>query len=184
MTTRRKFLIAFGAGALGLPLASLAQQTHAKIPRIGFLGSTPEAEVNRTEAFRQGLRENGWTEHQNVFIEYRWSRGETDRIPELVADLVRLRVDVILAPASTYVEPAKRATSTIPIVFANHADPVGVGHVASLSRPGGNVTGVTMLLTDVAVKELELLKEMVPGIRRVAILSNPTTPSHPVALKA
>ena len=179
---RRQFLIAAGA-LLAAPLGTDAQQP-AKVPRIGFLGGTPEAETNRTEAFKQGLREKGWTEHQNILIEYRWSRGNTDRIPELVADLVRLKVDVILAPASTYVEPARRATSTIPIVFANHADPVGVGHVASLRRPGGNITGSTMMLSDIAPKEMELLKEMLPRISRIGVLWNPTTPSHPVALKA
>ena len=183
MTSRRMLLIALAASTLASSIRSFAQQP-AKVPRIGFLGGTPEAEANRTEAFRQGLRENGWTERQNIFIEYRWSRGETDRIPELVADLVRLNVDVILAPASTYVEPARRATSTIPIVFANHADPVGVGHVASLQRPGGNITGSTMLPSDMAPKELELLKEMLPRIARVGVLWNPTTPSHPAALKA
>ena len=179
---RRQFLIAAGA-LLAAPHRADAQQP-AKVPRIGFLGSVPEAEANRTEPFMQGLRERGWIENQNIAIEYRWSEGKTDRLSELVADLVRLKVDVIVAPSSTYVVPARRATSTIPIVFAAHADPVGMGHVASLRRPGGNITGVTMLLTDMAPKELELLKELLPRIQRVGVLWNPSTPSHPAALKA
>jgi putative ABC transport system substrate-binding protein len=140
--------------------------------------------VGRIEAFKRALRENGWVESQNLIIEYRWSRGKTDRIPELVADLVGLKVDVILAPSSTYVEPAKRATSTIPIVFATHADPVGLGHIASLRHPGGNITGVTMILSEMAPKELEILKELLPRVGLVGILWNPNTPSHSIALTA
>ena len=184
MNNRRKLLVALGAGALAAPLRSFAQEQAIKVARIGFLGNNPEAEVNHTQAFKEGLRENGWIESKNIIIEYRWSRGNTDRISELVTDLVRLKVDVILAPSSTFVEPAKRVTSTTPIVFAANADPVGLGHVASLRHPGGNITGVTMVLSDMAPKELELLKEMLPGIRRVGVLWNPTTPSHSLALGA
>jgi putative ABC transport system substrate-binding protein len=108
----------------------------------------------------------------------------TDQLPELAAELVRTNVDVILALSSTYVEPARQATKTIPIVFAIHADPVGLGHVASLARPGGNITGLSMLLTELAAKELEILKEAVPHASRVGVLWNTTTPSHPRALKA
>ena len=107
-----------------------------------------------------------------------------DQLPELAAELVRMNVDVIFAPASTFVEPARQATKTIPIVFATHADPIGTGHVASLSRPGGNVTGLTMIMTDLAAKNLEILKEALPQVTRIGILWNPTTPSHIPALKS
>jgi putative ABC transport system substrate-binding protein len=184
MNNRRRLLVALSAGALAAPLRSLAQEKGGKVARIGFLGISPEADGDRAEAFKEGLREKGWIESQNIVIEYRWSRGNTDRISELVADLIRINVDVILAPSSTYVELAKRATSTIPIVFAANADPVGLGHVASLRHPGGNITGVSMVLSDMAPKELELLKEMLPGASRIGVLWNPTTPSNSIALKA
>jgi len=116
-------------------------------------------------------------------IEFRWAERE-DQLPALAADLVRMDVDVIFATSSTEVEPARQATKTIPIVFASHADPVGIGHVSSLPRPGGNITGLTMLLTDLVGKELEILKEVVPHAMRVGVLWNPTTPSHPPALQA
>ena len=170
-------------GILAAPLAAGAQQP-AKVARIGYLGTSPAGAPALTEAFRQGLRDLGWIEGQTIVIEYRWTEGKVERIPDLIADLVRIKVDLILAPSSTYVEPAKRATSTIPIVFAANADPVGLGHVASLARPGGNITGLSQLLTELSPKELELLKEAVPGVRRVAVLWNPTTPSHKPALKA
>lgn len=179
---RRRYLIA-AALVFAVPTVSFAQQLLGRVPRVGFLGDTPEPEANRTEAFREGLRERGWVEQQNILIEYRWWRGKPDHIPELVADLLRLKVDIILAPNSTAVAGTRKVTSTIPVVFANHADPVGVGHIASLHRPGGNITGSTMLLSEMAPKELELLKEMLPQSRRVGILWNPTTPSHPAALK-
>src|SRR5262249_8128037 len=120
---------------------------------------------------------------QEHFIEFRWAE-RVDRLPDLAADLVRMNVDVIFAPSSTEVEPARQATKTIPIVFATHADPVGIGHVASLPRPGGNITGLAMLLTDLAAKELEILEEAVPQATRIGVLWNPTTPSHPPAVQA
>ena len=135
------------------------------------------------EALRAGLHEAGYVDGKNVIIEFRWA-DSTDQLPALAAELVRMNVDVIFAGSSTYVEPARQATSKIPIVFAAHADPVGVGHVATLSRPGGNITGLSMLMTDLAVKELELLKETLPQATRFGVLWNPTTPSHTPALRA
>ncbi len=169
--------------ALSLIVAPLAAdaQPRQRVARIGFLGTAPSPPL---DAFREGLRELGWVEGQNLIIEYRWMQGRPERLPELAAELVRPNVDVILAVASTQVEPAKRATSTIPIVFAAHADPVGLGHVASLARPGGNITGVSQLLTELSAKELQLLKEAVPTATRIAVLWNSTTPSHGPALKA
>ena len=115
-------------------------------------------------------------------IEFRWA-DTVDQLPELAAELVRMKVDLIIAPASTEVEPARQATKTIPIVFAQHADPVGLGHVASLARPGGNITGVSMVMTELATKALQILKDAVPGATQVGVLWNPTTPSHAVVLK-
>jgi ABC-type uncharacterized transport system substrate-binding protein len=124
----------------------------------------------------------GYVEGKNIAIEFRWA-DSAEQLPELAADLVRRNVDVIFAISSTMVEPARKATSTIPIVFATHADPVGIGHVASLARPGGNITGLSMLLTDLVGKELEILTEVVPKAKRIAVLWNPSTPSLPPAMK-
>jgi putative ABC transport system substrate-binding protein len=130
-----------------------------------------------------GLHDLGYVEGKTIALEFRWAE-RVDQLPELAAELVRMNVDVIFALSSTEVEPARQATKTIPIVFAAHADPVGIGHVASLARPGGNITGLSMLLTELAAKELEILKEAVPHALRIGILWNPTTPSHQAALKA
>jgi len=172
-------LVVLFAALAPLPL-TMAQQ-GAKVARIGYLGNAPSPPH---DAFRQGLRDFGWVEGQNIIIEYRWMQGRAERLPELAAELVRLDVNLILAVSSTQVEAVRKATQTIPIVFASHADPVGVGHVQSLARPGGNITGVSQLMTELVVKELELLKEAVPGAKRIAVMWNPTTPSHPPALKA
>src|SRR6185503_2954629 len=176
---RRQFLVAGGA-LLIAPLAADAQQPQ-KVRRIGFFGNAPSSQV---EAFRQGLRDLGWVEGQNMILEYRWMQGRPERLPELAEELVNLRLDVILAASSTQVEAVRQKTQSIPIVFGVHADPVGVGHVASLARPGGNITGVSMLMSDLSVKKLELLKEILPDVTRIAVLWNPTTPSHFPALKA
>jgi putative ABC transport system substrate-binding protein len=136
------------------------------------------------EAFRQGLRDLGWVEGQNIIVEYRWTEGRFERLPSLVEELVRLKVDLIVAPTSIYTGAAKRATSTIPIVFASHADPISSGHVASLARPGTNATGLTIVMSETMAKSLELLKAAVPGLRRVAVIWDPATPSHAPALKA
>jgi putative ABC transport system substrate-binding protein len=177
---RREFFAAVGGFAAGWPLAARAQP-QVKIPVIGFLGLAPE--FSGVEALRAGLRDLGYIEGRNVIIVWQWA-GNVEQLPRLAADLVAIPVDVIFAPSSTFVEAARKATSTIPIVFAVHADPVGLGHVASLAQPGGNITGMSMLLTELAAKGLEVMTETVPQVRRIGILWNPTTPSHPRALKA
>ena len=179
---RRQFVLAAGVFFFA-PRTGLAQQKSA-IPRIGVLAVGDAAAPSAPfDTFRQGLRDLGWVEGRNIVIEYGWAKTP-DGLPEKAAELVRKKVDLIYAAASTQVEAARQVTNTIPIVFAAHADPVGVGHVASLARPGGNITGVSMLLTELSAKELELLKAAVPQATRFGILWNPTTPSHPAALKA
>ena len=180
---RREFITLLGGAAVAWPLEARAQQ-RANVPQIGYLGSGSEsAWANRVDALRAGLRELGYSEGKNIGIEFRWAES-ADRLREYAAELARMNVDVIFATSSTEVEPARQATKTIPIVFATHADPVGIGHVASLARPGGNITGLTMLLTDLAAKELEIFKEALPHVSRIGILYNPATPSHPRALQA
>jgi len=180
---RRTFIASMVGPVLAAPLAAGAQQA-GKVYRIGFLWDTPAVWPHALEAFRQGLRDLGWVEGKNVAIEYRWAEGRFDRLPGLVEELVRLKVDVIVAPTSIYAGAAKRATSTIPIVFASHADPIGTGHVASLARPGGNITGLTVLMSETMAKSLELLKGAIPGLTRVAVIWDPATPSHKPGLKA
>src|SRR5271169_2015402 len=178
---RRAFLILAWA-ALSPLLARAA--TPAKIARIGFLGQAPaSAWASEIEALRRGLNELGYVEGKNITIEFRWA-ADPDEALRFARELVQLNVDVIVAPASTQVEPARQATRTIPIVFAQHADPIGVGHVASLARPGGNITGMSMVLTELAAKQLEILMDAVPQATRIGILWNPTTPSHPKVVKA
>jgi putative ABC transport system substrate-binding protein len=160
-----------------------AQQAK-KIPRVGFLWDSPAVFPDAIEAFRQGLRDLGYVEGRTIAIEYRWAEGKPERMRELAEELVRLKVDVIMAPSSIYTGAAKQATSTIPIIFMSHADPIGSGHVASLARPGGNITGLSIMMTETNVKGLELLKEAVPGLSRVAVIWDPATPSHGPGLKA
>ncbi|MGH2362290.1 MAG: ABC transporter substrate-binding protein, partial [bacterium] len=177
---------AFITGALAVaaaPLAAGAQQA-GKVYRVGFLWDSPAAFLDAIEAFRRGLRDLGWVEGQNIAIEYRWAEGKPERMREFAEELVRLKVDVIIAPSSIYTGAAKRATSTIPIVFMSHADPIGSGHVTSLARPGGNITGLSLMMTETNVKGLELLKEAVPRLSRVAVVWDPATPSHGPGLKA
>jgi putative ABC transport system substrate-binding protein len=158
---------------LGGGATAEAQQTK-KIPRIGFLiAATRDTQSARTEAFRQGLRELGHIEGQNIAVEYRFGEGKTDRLSELVADLVRLKVDAIVAQNTLVARAASNATKIIPIVIASGADPVAAGLVMSLARPGGNVTGLTNVTTDLGVKRLELLKESFPKLTRVAVLPSP-----------
>ena len=154
------------------------------MPVIGFLGSQPaSAFAPRIEALRKGLRELGYVEGKNLLIDFEWA-DTVDQLPRLARRLVESRVDLIFAPSSIWVEPARQATKTIPIVFANHADPVGIGHVESLAHPGGNITGLSMVLTDIVVKQLEILHEATPQATRIGIFWNPTTPTHEPALKA
>jgi putative ABC transport system substrate-binding protein len=180
---RREFIRLIGGAAVAWPLAARAQQPE-KIAKIGYLDLGPASvRVDRVEALRAGLRDLGYVEGKNIAFEFRWAE-RSEHLDELAADLVRRKVDVIFAISSTMVEPARKATRTIPIVFATHADPVGIGHVVSLARPGGNITGLSMLLTELAPKELEILTEVVPQAKRIAVLWNPTTPSLPPAMKA
>ena len=181
MMRRREFITLIG-GAAAWPLAARAQQSarHAgKLPTVGFLGAnTPSSMSHWTAAFVQRLRELGWIEGRNLAIEYRWAEGHLDRSPALIAELVRLKVDVIVTHATVNVIAAKQATSVIPIVFAAVSDPVGNNVVASLARPGGNVTGLSAQISDVAGKRLELLREIIPALRRLAIMANIDNPSH------
>jgi ABC-type uncharacterized transport system substrate-binding protein len=168
---RRREFIALIGGATAWPLAARAQQP-AKLPTIGFLGTaTPSAWNQWTPAFVQRLRELGWIEGRTVAIEYRWAEGRDERYTEIAAELVRLKVDVIVTGGGALLV-AKQATSVIPIVFALAADPVGSRFVASLARPGGNITGLSVQATDLAGKRLEFLREVIPGLRRLAILAN------------
>jgi putative tryptophan/tyrosine transport system substrate-binding protein len=172
---RREFLAIASAG---LWATAAWAQAPAKIARIGFLGLAPaSAWSGEVDALREGLRKLGYVENKNFIFDFRWATDSTETL-KLANELVRANVDIIVAPASTQVEPARQATRTIPIVFAQHADPVGTGHVASLAHPGGNITGVSMVLTELAAKSLEILKQAVPGATRFGVLWNPTTPSH------
>ena len=161
-----------------------AQQQPSKVPRIGFLNATSASvESTRIEAFRQGLRELGYIEGKNIVIEFRHAEGKFDRLPALAAELVRLKVDIIVTAGPAVTRPAKEATSTIPIVMAQDTDPVGSGFVASLARPGGNVTGLAALAPEMAGKQLELMKEIIPKLSRVAIIGNSNVPGDAVALR-
>src|SRR5207247_2166885 len=174
----RRELIALLGGVAGWPLCAHAQQQPAKIARIGYLAfGTAAAHGPRVEAMRAGLRELGYVEGKNILIEFRWAE-RIELLHELAGELARSRVDIIYATSSTEVEVARQATKTIPIVFATHADPVGLGHVASLPRPGGNITGLAGLGADLAIKALEILKEAVPHATRFAVFWSPSAPWH------
>jgi putative ABC transport system substrate-binding protein len=182
---RRTFMAMIAGGILAAPLAVEAQQS-GKLFRIGVLGNVPLTDPEGARvwgAFIQGLRELGYVEGRNITIEFRSSDGKYERLPELAAELVRLKVDVIVAPAGQNVVAAQRATRTIPIVMSGLTDPVESGLVASLARPGGNVTGLSGFSTEIVGKQLELLKEMAPKVSRVAILWNPANQSHPLLLR-
>ena len=171
------------AALLTINVSAGAQQAKSGA-LIGFLSSrSPEAEKSRRAAFQQGLKELGYVEGKNIVVEQRYAEGNFDRLPELAADLVRLKVDVIVATGAPASQAAKKTTRTVPIVMGNAADPVGTGLVASLARPGGNVTGLSDFAEGVITKRLELLKEVAPAIARVAVLLNPGNPSNPLQLK-
>ena len=167
-----------------LCLPARAQQPK-KVPRIGYLfGLSPSASTERVEAFRQGLRELGYVEGKNIVIEYRWADGKIDRLPGLATELVALNVAVIVTAGPSPTRYAKEATITVPIVMAWDYDPVGNGFVASLAQPGGNITGLSTLAPEISGKQLELLKEIVPKLSRVAVLGTSTVPGNAEALRA
>jgi putative tryptophan/tyrosine transport system substrate-binding protein len=169
---RRAFITLLGGAAAAWPLAAQAQQP-GKLPTIGFLGAnTPDAQLQWTTAFVQRLRELGWIEDRTVAIKYRWAEGRLERMAEIAQELVRLKVDVIFASSGGAVLAVKQATSAIPTVFPAAGDPVASGLVASLARPGGNITGLSIQQTDVASKRLELLRELLPELRHLAVMGH------------
>ena len=179
----KKFL--WLSAVLLLAHIDLAQaQQPKKVPRIGYLSATsPSVNPTRIEAFRQGLRELGYVEGKNIIIEWRYAEGKLDRVGELAADLMRLKVDVIVTGGPTITPAVKRTTTTIPIVMGYDNDPVGSGFVASLAHPGGNITGLSALFPELSGKRLELLKEIIPTLSRVAVIGTSTQPGNPQALK-
>ena len=179
---RRDFITLLGGAAAAWPVAARAQQA-GRLPTIGFLvPGTPSSHGQWFAALVQRLHELGWIEGRTVAIEYRWAEGRTERFDEIAAEFVRRKVDVIVTSATAAIVAAKQATSVIPIVFAAAGDPVSTGLVASLARPGGNVTGLSIQQTDVAAKRLELLREVVPGLQRLAIWANAGSPSNVVEM--
>ena len=182
MTSRREFITALGGAAVAWPLAARAQQP--KMPVIGFLSAaSPDGYAERLRGFRQGLKDEGFVEGDNVNILYRWAENHIDRLPELAADLARRRVAVLACFGNAPALAAKAATTTIPVVFSVAEDPVTFGLVASLARPGGNLTGINLLSVEVGTKRLELLRELVPGAVKVAVLVDPATPVTETTLR-
>ena len=166
-------------------LVGVEAQQVGQVPRVGFLGTVnPSGQPAYLEALREGLRDLGYVEGKNVAFEYRWAEGKYERLPDLAAELVRLKVDVIVTGGTAAIRAAKQATTTTPIVMTTSGDAVGSGLVDSLARPGGNVTGLTFFVPELMAKRLELLKEAVPRIRRVAVLVNPDDPSHVLVLES
>jgi putative ABC transport system substrate-binding protein len=183
MNARRKLLIAIGAGAFAAPLAPFAQQ-RGKMVRIGLLYPTSAVEGARNiEALRRGLLDLGWVEGRNIAFEDRFADGKPEQLTAFAAELVGLNVDVIVTGSSAGALAAKKATTSIPIVMSTGGDPVAGGLVGSLARPGGNLTGVTSLIEELSAKRLELLKEAVPGLARVAVLFNPDFPDNAPSLQ-
>jgi len=183
MTTRRAFVGMLAGGLVAAPRIAEAQQPAGKVYRLGSLSASGTLNNPNSAAFRQGLRDLGWIEGQNIVIEFRSAEGRLDRLPALAAELVRLKVDLIMASPTPAAMAAKSATTTIPIVGLSLADPVALGLIPSLARPGGNITGVSYSVgADIFGKDLQLLREAVPNVRRVAVLSNPAGPTQPLIL--
>ena len=185
MMDRRTFIGTLTGGLLAAPLAAEAQQA-GRVYRIGVLmnKASDPAESRQWQGLWLGLRERGWIEGENILIDLREAEGNSSRVPELAADLVRRKMDLIVTRGSLFTGAVKAATSSIPIVFIAHADPVGTGHVASLARPGGNITGLAILQTEIGAKGLEILRSVVPTVTRIAVLWHPGTPSAAPGLKA
>ena len=184
MNTRRRIVLALGAGALAAPLASFAQQKPAKVARIGFLcAGSASGYAPMVEALRTGLRDLGYVEGKNIVIEYRWADGKYERLPAFAAELVKIKVDIIVAAPSPAIRAAQQATTTIPIVMASTGDPVGGGFVASLARPGANITGLSNIGGEISAKHLELLMTTMPKLSRVAVLGNPGSSTYSAHLK-
>jgi putative ABC transport system substrate-binding protein len=185
MNIRRKLVIALGAGVLSAPFDSFGQQ-QGKVWRIGFLGPRRpiSLESDYLGAFPRGMRELGYDEGRNFVIEWRFADGKAERLPSLAAELVRLKVDVIVTNGTAAASAAQKATTTIPIVIGSAGDPVGSGFVRSLAHPGGNITGLSLVIDETSPKGLEMLLGIVPGLSRVAVLMNPTNPVHATALKS
>jgi putative tryptophan/tyrosine transport system substrate-binding protein len=180
-----KIVSCFGVGAMLIALSFPASaQQPKKVPRIGFLVAGPASAVTgRVEAFRHGLREHGYIEGKSIVVEYRYGEDKVDRLSEQAAELVRLKVNVIVTAGSQATRPAKEATTSIPIIMAQDNDPVGSGFIASLAKPGGNITGLANLTTELSGKQLELLKEIMPKLARLAVLRDLTEPGNPQAVR-
>jgi putative ABC transport system substrate-binding protein len=180
---RRSFMTLLGGAAVAWPLMARAQQS-AKIPRVGFMGNSTEAlEANLVGPFREGLRELGYEEGRNIVIHYRWADGKYERFPTLIAELLAANVDVIVTAGTPAALAVKKATSTVPLVMIAVGDPVGTGIVPSLTRPGGNITGLSSIAPDLEGKRLELLREVVPHLAHVAYFLNPANAFHTVSVR-
>ena len=184
MNKRRELVIALGASLLIAARGPYAQQAR-KMPQIGYVGnSTLALEAALVEGFRQGLRERGYIEGKNIFIHYRWAEGKTDALPTLISELLALKVDVLVTSGTAAAVAAKKATMTTPVVLASAGDAVGTGLVASLAHPGGNITGISNLYTTLEGKRIEILRDLLPQIRRIAFLMSPANPLTPLILKS
>lgn len=182
MNTRRQFLMLMSAGAL-VAADLVSAQNPKRVPRIGFLASANPVGTPHLEAFVQGLRDFGYVEGKTIHIEHRWIDRDLERMPALATELVKLPVDVIVAWSSPAVTAAKQVTSTVPVVMIAVADPVGQGFVASLAKPGGNITGMSNMLRGTIAKNVEMLVKFAPGAKRIAVLRNPGNPSHGLVLQ-
>ena len=184
MNKRRELVTALGASLLIAARGPHAQQAR-KMPQIGYVGnSTLALEAALVEGFRQGLRERGYIEGKNIFIHYRWAEGKTDALPTLISELLALKVDVLVTSGTAAAVAAKKATMTTPVVLASAGDAVGTGLVASLAHPGGNITGISNLYTTLEGKRIEILRDLLPQMRRIAFLMSPANPLTPLILKS